>query len=114
MVEYLNKLDHVFQALSDPTRRSIVALLAERPHCVGELVQPFSMTLAGISKHIKSLERAGIVQREIQGRNHICHLNAKALSEAYRWLGAYEEFWQGRLDALEQLLAEDGDDQHGR
>lgn len=99
-------LDEVFHALSDPTRRAIVQLLAERPHTVGELVPPFDMSLAAVSKHIKSLERSGLIDREIQGRNHICRLNAAGMSEAYRWLGGYERFWSERLDALEQVLAE--------
>lgn len=107
MVEYSQpKLDDVFHALSDPTRRAIVAMLAERPHTVGELVPPFDMTLAAVSKHIKSLERAGLIDREIQGRNHICRLNPQGMSEAYRWLGGYERFWSERLDALERMLAE--------
>ncbi len=101
-----HKLDDVFHALSDPTRRAIVQLLAKRPHTVGELVPPFSMSLAAVSKHIKSLERAGLIDREVHGRTHVCSLNALGLSEAYRWLGGYERFWQERLDALEQLLAE--------
>lgn len=99
-------LDEVFHALSDPTRRAIVELLAQRPHCVGELVHPFAMSLAAVSKHIKSLERAGLIDREVQGRNHVCSLNAAAMGEAYRWLGGYERFWTARLDALEQLLTE--------
>jgi DNA-binding transcriptional ArsR family regulator len=99
-------LDDVFHALSDPTRRAIVAMLAERPHSVSELVPPFDMSLAAVSKHIKSLERAGLIDREVQGRTHMCSLNARGLSEAYRWLGGYERFWNERLDALEALLAE--------
>lgn len=83
-----------------------MSLLAQRPHNISELVPRFDMSLAAVSKHIKSLERAGLIDREVVGRNHICRLNADALSEAYRWLGAYERFWQERLDALEKVLAE--------
>lgn len=111
MVEHTRAdLDEVFHALSDPTRRAIVQLLAQRPHCVGELVHPFDMSLAAVSKHIKSLERAGLVDREIQGRNHICRLNTAGMAEAYRWLGGYEKFWTERLDALERLLSEKAKD----
>lgn len=99
-------LDDVFHALADPTRRAIVGMLAERPHTVGELVPPFDMSLAAVSKHIKTLERAGLIDRDIQGRTHVCSLNAAAMSEAYRWLGGYERFWAERLDALEAQLAE--------
>jgi len=107
MVEHARTdLDEVFHALSDPTRRAIVALLAQRPHSVGELVHPFDMSLAAVSKHIKALERAGLIDRDIQGRTHVCSLNSRGLSDAYRWLGGYEKFWSQRLDALETLLAE--------
>jgi DNA-binding transcriptional ArsR family regulator len=100
------RLDDVFHALADPTRRAIVGMLAERPHTVGELVPPFAMSLAAVSKHVKALERAGLIDRQIQGRTHLCSLNARGLSEAHRWLGGYERFWTQRLDALEALLAE--------
>lgn len=107
MVEHQNEhLDNIFHALASVTRREIVSLLAERPHNISELVPRFDMSLAAVSKHIKSLERAGLIHREVVGRNHICSLNADALSEAYRWLGAYEKFWHERLDALVQVLAE--------
>lgn len=83
-------------------------MLAERPHSVGELVHPFAMSLAAVSKHVKTLERAGLINRDVQGRNHVCSLNAAAMGEAYRWLGGYELFWTARLDALEKLLTERG------
>jgi DNA-binding transcriptional ArsR family regulator len=107
MVEHYDEhLDHLFQALANRTRREIMGLLAQRPHHISELVPRFDMSLAAVSKHIQSLERARLVTREIVGRNHVCHLNADALSEAYEWLSAYESFWGERLDALESILSE--------
>lgn len=107
MVEDRNQhLDNLFHALANTTRREIVGLLAKRPHHISELVPCFDMSLAAISKHVQSLERAGLVDREVVGRNHVCRLNADALSEAFEWLGAYESFWQERLDALENVLSE--------
>lgn len=107
MVEHQDEhLDHLFHALANRTRREIVGLLAKRPHHISELVPRFDMSLAAVSKHIQSLERAGLVDREIVGRNHVCHLNADALSEAYEWISAYESFWRERLDALENILSE--------
>lgn len=111
MDDQSERLDSVFHALSDPTRRAIVSLLAQKPYCITELVPPFSMSLAAISKHVKSLERAGIVHREVKGRNHICNLNADALNEAFTWLAGYEQFWCQRLNALEEVLRrEDNND----
>ena len=75
---------------------------------IGELAAPFSMSLAGASKHVKVLEGAGLVRREIRGRTHLCRLDAARLAEAQAWLRYYERFWTGRLDALDALLrAED-------
>jgi DNA-binding transcriptional ArsR family regulator len=105
MVEHRGKhLDDVFQALSDPTRRAIIGLLAKRPHTVTELVGPFPFSLNAISKHIKALEKAGLIDREIKGRVHYCHLNTAPMNEAYRWLGGYQKFWTGSLENLEKLL----------
>jgi DNA-binding transcriptional ArsR family regulator len=107
MVEHNDEhLDHLFHALANATRREIVGMLAKRPHHISELVPRFDMSLAAVSKHVQTLERAGLVDREVVGRNHICHLNAEAMSEAFEWLGVYEKFWQERLDALESVLSE--------
>jgi DNA-binding transcriptional ArsR family regulator len=107
MVEHTDEhLDHLFQALANATRREIVSLLAKRPYNISELVPQFDMSLAAVSKHVKSLERAGLIDREVIGRTHVCRLNADAMNEAYQWLGGYEKFWQGRLDALEKVLAQ--------
>jgi DNA-binding transcriptional ArsR family regulator len=101
-------LDQVFQALSDPTRRAMLGELAARPRTVGELAAPFDISLAGASKHIQVLERAGLVRREVQGRVHTCHLEARPLHAGAEWLRHYERFWNRRLDALEALLRADG------
>ena len=104
-------LDDVFQALSDPTRRAMLQALARKPHTVGELASPFAISLAGASKHIQVLERAGLIRREVQGRVHTCRLDARPLHAGAEWLRLYERFWTLRLDALEQLLEADARDE---
>ncbi len=105
MVEYKSdRLDAVFHALSDPTRRAMLASLAQRTHTVGELAEPFAMSLAAASKHIKVLEKAGLVQRTVQGRTHTCRLDAQPMHAGMEWIRHYEQFWNARLDALEALL----------
>ncbi len=93
-------LDLVFHALSDRTRRAMVARLAEGERSIGDLAQPFAMSLAGASKHVKVLEEAGLVRRSVQGSTHICRLEAMRLAEADEWLRRYERFWSGSLDRL--------------
>lgn len=109
MVDYHSeRLDALFQALADPTRRAMLRRLAEGERNVGELAGPFDMTLAAASKHIKALERAGLVRREVRGRIHVCRLDAEPLHGGFEWLRHYERFWNQRLDDLEALLrAED-------
>jgi DNA-binding transcriptional ArsR family regulator len=108
MVEYESRqLDVVFQALSDGTRRRMLRNLSMQPHSVGELAAPFQISLAAASKHIKVLERAGLVQRQIQGRTHLCHLRAEALAAGEQWLRYYQQFWSERLDAMEATLRTD-------
>jgi DNA-binding transcriptional ArsR family regulator len=101
------KLNAVFHALGDITRRRMLHLLAEGEHTVGQLAEPFHMSLAAASKHIKALESAGLIRREVQGRTHLCHLNAGPLAAADEWLSHYEQFWHARLDRLEELLRRD-------
>jgi DNA-binding transcriptional ArsR family regulator len=109
MVEHQTlPLDTIFHALSDGTRRSMLADLAKRQRTVSELAEPFSMSLAAASKHIKVLESAGLLRREIQGRVHLCRLEPKALATAHQWLSFYEGFWTDRLNVLDQLLRADG------
>lgn len=99
-------LDRVFHALSDPTRRDILKRLASRPRTVGELSEPFDISLNAVSKHLKALERAGLISREVRGREHHLKLNAGALANAYDWLAFYQRFWNERLDALAALVEE--------
>ncbi len=98
------QLDAVFHALGDATRRHMLRDLAEGERTVSQLAQPFDMSLAAASKHIKSLEGAGLIRREVRGRVHICRLDAGPLSDANDWLRFYERFWTTRLDELERLL----------
>lgn len=100
-------LDAVFHALGDATRRRMLRDLAGGERTVSELAQPFAMSLAGASKHIKALEQAGLVRREVRGRTHLCRLDASPLARAHEWLAFYERFWSERLDVLERLLRED-------
>ena len=99
-------LDIVFRALGDATRRGMLASLALGEKSIGELAEPFAMSFAGASKHVKVLEEAGMVRREVRGRTHICRLEPGPLASADQWLRHYERFWTTRLDALEQLLRE--------
>lgn len=97
-------MNSVFHALGDATRRQMLRNLATRERTVSELAQPFAMSLAAASKHIKVLEQAGLIRREVRGRTHICRLDPAPLASAHEWLGFYERFWTSRLDLLEQLL----------
>ena len=102
MVE--DRLDITFRALADPTRRGMLASLALGDKSVGELGQPFRMTFAGASKHVKVLEGAGLVERRRAGRKQICSLKAEPLAEAETWLRQWERFWTQRLDRLEAAI----------
>lgn len=105
MVEYNpSQLDSVFQALSDSTRRRMLRELADGERTVGQLAEPFAMSLAAASKHIKVLESAGLIRREVRGRTHLCRLDPNPLSNAQRWLAFYEAFWTDRLSILDRLL----------
>jgi DNA-binding transcriptional ArsR family regulator len=107
MVEYeTHHLDTIFHALGDATRRRMLADLAETERSVGELAAPFDMSLAAASKHIRVLESAGLIRREIRGRTHICRLDPGPLADAGQWLAFYERFWTERLDVLARLLDE--------
>ncbi len=100
-------LDTVFHALGDATRRRMLRELAGGERTVSQLAQPFAISLAAASKHIKSLENAGLIRREVRGRTHLCRLEAALLASAHQWLSFYERFWTGRLDNLERLLREE-------
>ena len=100
------RLDFVFHALGDATRRRMLRDLAKGERTVGQLAQPFAMSLAAASKHIKALENAGLIRREVRGRTHLCRLDPGPLASAHKWLSFYERFWSERLDVLEKLLRE--------
>lgn len=104
MVENERRLDRVFSAVADPTRRAILARLQRGPATVGELAHPFPVSLNAVSKHVKVLEGAGLVRRRIVGRRHYCAVEPKALEDAAAWLTHYRAFWTARLDALERHL----------
>jgi DNA-binding transcriptional ArsR family regulator len=98
-------LDAVYRALADGSRRAIVWRLAAAGELkVTDLARPFDMSLNGVSKHIKVLEQAGLVQRRVAGRDHWLSLRSEPLAAAYSWIGLYQRFWEGRIDALERYL----------
>ena len=99
-------LDEIFHALANPTRREILALLARGQATVLEVAEKFDISLNGVSKHLKVLEKAGLIRREIEGRTHTCSLSTEALQEADEWLAFYRPFWEDRLDGLEAFLAD--------
>jgi DNA-binding transcriptional ArsR family regulator len=101
------EMNSVFHALGDATRRQMLRDLAIGERTVSELAQPFAMSLAAASKHIKVLEGAGLIRREVRGRTHVCRLEPGPLASAHEWLGFYERFWNSRLDLLEQLLRDE-------
>ena len=98
------RLDSVFHALADPTRRAILQGLTQGERTVTEIAQPHRMTLAAVSKHLKVLERAELIVREKQGSFQLISINAGPMKHAHRWLSHYEQFWGERLDALANLF----------
>jgi DNA-binding transcriptional ArsR family regulator len=105
MVTNLSRLDAVYGALADATRRAILTHLAESSATVGELAAPFRISRPAISKHLRVLERAGLVRRTAEGRVSRCQLNAKPLQAAADWMNTYRVFWEGQLDRLAQHFA---------
>ena len=101
------QLNSVFHALGDATRRRMLRELADGERTVGQLAKPFAISLAAASKHIKALEQAGLIRREVHGRTHLCRLDPGPLASAQKWLSFYERFWTDRLDVLEQLLRQE-------
>ncbi len=104
MVTNIQKLDRTFGALADETRRAILGRLAHGDATVGELAQPFRVSRPAISKHLRVLERAGLVQRGREGRISRCALDAGGMREAAEWVDRYRAFWEGRLDALSRYV----------
>ncbi|MDQ6779590.1 MAG: metalloregulator ArsR/SmtB family transcription factor [Candidatus Eremiobacteraeota bacterium] len=101
------RLDRVFSALSDPTRRGIVTRLARGEARVGELAAPFRLSEPAITRHVKVLERAGLLAREIDGRVHRCRLVAQPMEDAVEWIDQQRSFWNRQLDALAAYLSKD-------
>lgn len=101
------QLNAVFHALGDVTRRKMLRQLSRGERTVSELAEPFDISLAAASKHIKALEAAGLIRREVRGRTHLCRLDPGPMASAHQWLSTYERFWTSRLDLLEQRLRED-------
>ena len=99
------ELDRIFSALSDPTRRAILQGLTRGPATINEVARPFPVSLNAVSKHVMVLERAGLLRREIQGREHYCWIEPRPLREAEEWLEHYRQFWEQRMDALEAYVA---------
>lgn len=97
-------LNHVFAALADPTRRSILEQLSRGDRCVSDLAEPHAMSLPAVSKHLRVLEEAGLVSREKQGRVHTIRLNAAPMRQAQSWMEAYRRFWEDSFDRLDDHL----------
>src|SRR5215471_6332276 len=93
-------LDLVFGAVADSTRRSMLDRLRAGPLTVTELARPYAMSLNAVSKHVKTLERAGLIRRKITGREHSCRLNPARFEDAMNWMSYYSEFWRTRIEAL--------------
>jgi DNA-binding transcriptional ArsR family regulator len=114
MVNYSKKpagaefLDATFGALADPTRRAILARLTLGESTVTELAAPFDVSLPAVSKHLRVLESAGLLQREIDGRIHRCRLAAQPMKDAAAWIETYRAFWEDQLDALAADLESTG------
>ena len=105
MVKYApNVLNRTFAALADPTRRRILEHLARGDRCVTDLARPHRMSLPAVSKHLRVLEKAGLLRRRRYGRVHEMQLEAKPLKEAAQWVVEYRKFWEGSLDRLAEYL----------
>jgi DNA-binding transcriptional ArsR family regulator len=100
----VNQLDSVFGALADPTRRAILATLAQGDLTVGELAAPFAMSQPAVSRHLKVLESAGLITRSRRATARLSHLEAEPLREAADWLARYRQFWEERYEQLDELL----------
>jgi DNA-binding transcriptional ArsR family regulator len=111
MVKHDSRLDEVFGALADPTRRRILETLSRRDQCVTELARPYRMSLPAISKHLRVLEHAGLICRRRDGRMHHLKLEAKPMQQAAQWIEEYRKFWEGALDSLADYLENTNENQ---
>jgi len=100
------ELNGTFAALADPTRRAILARLARGEASVGDLAQPFDISLPAISRHLRVLERARLIERRVDAQRRVCRLRAQPLHAAAKWIERYRDFWEARLDDLAALLEE--------
>ena len=100
------RLDAVFAALADPTRRAIIERLSRSEARVTEVAEPFRMSLNAVSKHIRVLEASGVIERHRKGRDHILSINTRSLDEVDGWIERMRRYWDERLDAMECLLGE--------
>jgi DNA-binding transcriptional ArsR family regulator len=108
MVKYSSRtLNRTFAALADPTRRRILAHLAQGDQCVTHLAKPHAMSLPAVSKHLRVLEKAGLLRRRRYGRVHEMQLDATPLRQAAQWVEEYRTFWQGSLDRLAEYLGKE-------
>ena len=98
------RLDNVLVAISDPTRRSIMGRLARGPARISDVAAPFSMSLTGVCKHVRILEKAALVKRTRHGRENVLYLTPEPLRDVARWITTYERFWNERLDRLENFF----------
>ncbi len=103
------QLDKTFAALADPTRRAIVQRLAKGDASVNELAEPFEMSLPAVSRHLKVLEGAGLLQRRREGKYRPCRLDGRALMQAAGWINTYRQFWGDQFDRLADFLEQTGD-----
>jgi len=103
------RLDAIFSALADPTRRAILARLSQKGVTIKQVAEEFPMSLPAVSKHLRVLEKAGLLSREKRGRENHLQLEAEALKEASEWMAYYEQFWSNQLDSLGSFLAAEQD-----
>ena len=100
------ELNGTFAALADPTRRAILARLSRGEASVGDLARPFDISLPAISRHLRVLERARLIERRVDAQRRVCRLRPQPLHAAADWIERYRSFWEGRLDDLAALLEE--------
>lgn len=111
--EHPERLDAVFHALADPTRRAMLLRLGQGEASVGDLAAPHPMSLAAASKHVRVLEEAGLIRRDVRGRVHVCRLDPAPMHAGREWIRHFERFWTERLDTLAALLAAEDDERGG-
>lgn len=116
MVQYGSTLNGTFAALSDPTRRGILERLGRGSATISDLAAPSGMTLTGLTKHVRILERAGLVTTEKRGRTRHCHLGPKRLDDASHWIEDYRRFWDASYERLDEYLEtlKEKEEKHGR